>query len=243
MATRKEGKKTSNSSKPENDQVSHISSPPDSAPSMAPRTNPKPRSIGFDSAVTKKLKHNSPNMGNNKKTRKPSLDSSSPANVNSKETMQNKDETDGGSPTSVHEAHIQSTSLSAFPLVLRDESELLQSLWNTAVEESYAQLTSEEIFKAVSVNVELIKKRLKELSMKNTGKGETTNKNTIKEGIEISEAVSLLKLERNSLFSEIEMAGQKARRAATLMIQAQMMSSKASELLAQSKKILQSVDL
>ncbi|KAJ1396148.1 hypothetical protein SESBI_32780 [Sesbania bispinosa] len=92
-----------------------------------------------------------------------------------------------------------------------------------------------EIYDEVSANLKSIKRRLKNLSM---------NKHTfsIDEAIEISDAATLLRLLRKPEH-EIELAGQLAYNAALLMLQADLLTKKARELLSQSKTKLQSAAL
>ncbi|KAJ1411319.1 hypothetical protein SESBI_21364 [Sesbania bispinosa] len=92
-----------------------------------------------------------------------------------------------------------------------------------------------EIYDEVSANLKSIERRLKNLSM---------NRHTfsIDEAIEISDAATLLRLLRKPEH-EIELAGQLAHSGALLMLQADMLTKKARELLSQSKTKLQSADL
>ena len=114
----------------------------------------------------------------------------------------------------------------------------LKSMGLKAAEELSKRPKKGQIYAAVTADVGSINARLKHLSL-SVSLGEASS---IDEGLEIADAASLLKLLDRST-PEIEMAGQMAQSGALLMVQAQMMIRKGQELLDQSKRKLQSVDM
>jgi len=110
----------------------------------------------------------------------------------------------------------------------QNQSEL-ESVMSMVAEELSRRPRTGGIYKAIASQRECTMKRLKDLSNKEA---------TIDVGLEMGDAAHLLKLMSFSS-SEIEMAGQKGRKGAMLLIQAEILRKKGQELIAECQNLLQ----
>ncbi|BAT84141.1 uncharacterized protein HKW66_Vig0116090 [Vigna angularis] len=110
----------------------------------------------------------------------------------------------------------------------KNQSEL-ETVMSMATEELSRRPRTGGIYKAIASQRECTVKRLKDLSNKEI---------TIDVGLEMGDGAHLLKLMSFSS-SEIEMAGQKGRKGAMLLIQAEILRKKGQELIAECQNLLQ----